>query len=123
MAEYGIIFTPLFDRVSVSADSTFLAGMFRHFVRQRDYDHALLLLTRMKELGIESGSMAAEQEMLAGQMARRDVQKATGDKPWELLSTYTGKDKWYRPFGKTYKMSWLKATDWKMGNWPLIWKK
>ncbi len=122
LEKFGILFTPLFDRVSVSSDSTFLAGMFRHYVRQRDYDHAFQLLGRMKGLGIESRSLAAEQQMLAGYMAGRDVQNPAGRKPWEILSSYTGKDKWYRPFNKSYKVMWLKTTDWKMSNWPLIWK-
>jgi tetratricopeptide (TPR) repeat protein len=119
---FGIVFTPLFERISVSTDSAFLACMFRHYIRQRNYDLAFQLLYRMKGLGIESRSLTAEQDMLAVYMAGRDVQNPAGQKPWELLSSYTGKDKWYRPFNKSYKMSWLKSTDWKMSNWPLIWK-
>jgi pentatricopeptide repeat protein len=123
LTEFGIVFIPLFERVTASSDSAFLICMFRHYLRQRDYDHAFSILSSMKELGIDSRSMSEEQKEVAGYLARRDLQKTDGKEPWELLASYSGKDKWYRPFNHGYKQAWLKASKWKMSYWPLIWKK
>jgi hypothetical protein len=97
--------------------------MFHHYLRQRDYDHALNILSGFKELGADSRSLSAEQEEVAGYLARRDITKASGMEPWDILATYSTKDKWYRQFNCGYRKAWLKASKWKMSYWPLIWKK
>jgi hypothetical protein len=123
LIEFGIAFTPLFDRVSAASDSSFLSCMFHHYIHQRDYDHALDLLKVMKELGLAARPLAPEQKELAGYLARRDLAKASGIEPWNLLAGYSTKDKWYRQFNCGYRKSWLKASKWKMSYWPLIWEK
>jgi hypothetical protein len=77
----------------------------------------------MKELGVDFRSLAEEQKEIAVCLARRDVQKASGLDPWELLASYSENDRWYRTFNQSYKKAWLKSTKWKMSYWPLIWKK
>jgi hypothetical protein len=123
LMDYGIAFTPLFDRVVIASDSMFLAGIFRHYIQQRNYGHALDMLRRMKETGILSNSLSSEQKMIAGYLARRDVSEASAEKPWVIMDSYTVDGKWFRPFRKAYKREWLKASNWKIADWPLIWKK
>jgi pentatricopeptide repeat protein len=123
LTDFGIVFIPLFDRVYATQDPVFLTCMFHHYIHQRDYDHAFDLLARMKELGVDFRSLAEEQKEIAVCLARRDVQKASGLDPWELLASYSENDRWYRTFNQSYKKAWLKSTKWKMSYWPLIWKK
>jgi hypothetical protein len=123
LKDYGFGFASLFDRVVIASDSVFLAGIFRHYIRQRDYGHALDILKRMKETGIMSRSLSSEQRMIAGYLARLDLSKASTEKPWVILDSYDVDGKWFRPFRKAYKSEWLKASKWKIADWPLIWKK
>jgi hypothetical protein len=81
------------------------------------------LLARLKVHGNPSKLVSTVQEQVGASLARRDFQKANGEKPWDLRSSYAGKDKWYKPFNRAYRQAWLKAGNWKLADWPLFWRK
>jgi hypothetical protein len=122
LQDQGIIFVPLFDRVMQVEDSVFLSGMLDHYLLLWDFDHALRLMERMRELGHPSESLSDEQRTLAESLAKRDATDPSLAKPWEKLETYTIRDKWYRTFRWSYKFAWLEAMHWKIKFWPFILK-
>jgi hypothetical protein len=123
LLEQGVVFMPLFDRLMQMQDPVFLEGMLHHYIMLKDFDHAFRLLERLHKLGLPSGPLADEQKSLAEFMARRDAVNSNVSEPWEILASYTVRDKWYRPFNWKYKFTWLKETGWKLKYWPFIWKK
>lgn len=123
LLEQGVVFTPLFDRVLQAKDSAFLTGMLKHYIRQKDFEHAFRLLERLHETGLPSRLLSDEQKTIAEYMARRDAKNSAVSDPWKTLDSYTGRDKWYRSFSWKYKLAWLKETGWKLKYWPFIWKK
>jgi hypothetical protein len=120
--DFGIDFTPLYDRAKMSGDSTFLAGMFRYYFRLNEYEHSVVFLDRMSKTGIPAGSLRFEQQMVAEYLAVRDVKNPEIIKPWDQMRSYTDHSHWFRAFNWKYKMTWLKSTKWKPRYWPLIWK-
>jgi len=123
LLKQGVVFIPLIDRVVRQKNSAFLAGMTDHFLYLKDYDHALLLLQRMHDLEIDPELVSRQQESLGEALARRDVLKIANEKPWVTLESYTGSNRWYHDFSRSYKKSCLKANRWKLKFWPVIWKK
>jgi pentatricopeptide repeat protein len=120
--DFGITFKPLYDRAKLSADSTFLAGMFRYYFRLNEFEHSVVFLDRMRETGISAKSLKFEQEMVAGYLAARDAKNPEINKPWDQMRSYTGHNHWFRAFNRAYKKTWLKTTGWKPRYWPLILK-
>jgi hypothetical protein len=77
----------------------------------------------LRELGFPARPLENQQKSIAGALARRDASNPDPVEPWITLESYTGKNKWYHVFKHSYKVTWLKTTDWKITYWPLIWKK
>jgi hypothetical protein len=119
----GVMFTPLFDRIILQEDSAFLTGMLHHYIFLDDYTHALKILHRMNELGFDHIPLKETQKRLAKELARRDQAKAGAEEPWEILNTYTEKEKFFKAFRSSYKKEWLKASNWNIKYWPFILKK
>lgn len=123
LLEQNLIFLPLIDRVLQENDPGFLKEMIKYYMGQRDYDRALLVLKRINELGMDSSPVAKEQQNLAFALARRDYARSPEEKPWEIMNSYTGGNKWFRKFAWKYKMTWLKEAGWKLKYWPILLKK
>jgi hypothetical protein len=123
LLQYGLEFTPLFDRVLNSNDSAFQRCMLSYYIRIKDFNHAFALLPGLKSLHVLSSAIADEQKVIAVNFAGRDAQNPDIVKPWETLRSYAGNDRWYRPFRWSYKLSWWKSTHWKIKYWPFLWKK
>jgi hypothetical protein len=123
LLEQGVVFIPLYDRVIRSKDSLFLTGMLNHYIKLKEFDHSWNILERMRELEFSADPLTDLQKSVAAAFARRDALELESVEPWIKLGSYTGRDKWYRAFRKSYKRTWLQATKWKMQYWPLIWKK
>jgi hypothetical protein len=123
LLQQGVVFVPLFDRVVMMKDTSFLTCMLNHYLMLKDHDHSLLLLKRLQELGTPAGQLKLEQKSLGASLARRDAMNEAIAEPWETMGSYTEHGEWYRSFKWSYKFSWLKAKDWKLKYWPLIWKK
>jgi hypothetical protein len=123
LLEQGVVFIPLFDRVIRSKDELFLTGMLDHYIQLKDFDNALKIMKRLHELGYSADKLADKQKSVAESLARRDAMNSDSVVPWKKLNSYTGQDKWYRAFRWSYKLTWLKSTNWKLEYWPFIWKK
>ena len=123
LLEQGVVFIPLNERVIKVKDPNFLTCMLDHYIALRDFENALGLLDRLHEIGYSASSLAGQQKSLAASLATRDAMIAGIEYPWNILDSYTCHDKWYREFNRSYKITWLKATNWKMKYWPFIWKK
>jgi hypothetical protein len=123
LLEEGVVFIPLSERVLQQKDVGFLTGMMDHYLYLKDLDQALKILKRLCELQVDPSLLKQRQEKLAKAMAVRDFTENHPEKPWEILESYTGKDKWYHAFNWSYKLEWLKTSGWKLKFWPFIWRK
>jgi len=121
--QYGLTIVPLYDNIIASADSAFLSGMFRYYINQRNYDAALKIIVRMLETGVDKHTLADRQREVAGYLARRDADITDHDKPWVSMHSYTGGEQTFSYFHKAYRKTWLRAVNWKISDWPLLWKK
>ncbi|MFA4862449.1 MAG: hypothetical protein WC605_01635 [Bacteroidales bacterium] len=123
LLEQGVVFIPLFDRVIRAKDPFFLTGMLDHFITLKDFEIALRILERLREIGYSASLLADQQRSVAESLARRDAMNSGIVEPWKKLDSYTGQHKWYRVFRWSYKLTWLEATNWKLNYWPFIWEK
>jgi hypothetical protein len=123
LLEQGVVFIPLYERVIKSEDSLFLTDMLGHYLKLKEYDNALHILDRLRELGYQADPLADQQKSVAEALARRDAVNPDPVEPWIRLESYTGHNKWYQDFRHSYKIAWLRATNWKLKYWPFIWKK
>jgi hypothetical protein len=123
LLEKGIVFTPLYDRIIISRNREFLTGMLDHYIQSENYEHALRVLHRLKELELEEERVASRQKTIAEALANSDAKTSPDRKPAEILRERTGEDKWFHTFRRTYKMTWLRASKWKIKYWPFLWKK
>jgi pentatricopeptide repeat protein len=123
LIEQGMVFIPLNERIIKAKDPYFLTCMLDYYLTLKDFENALKLLERLRETGYSASSLAVRQKSLGASLARRDATITGIENPWDILDSYTGSDKWYREFKRSYKINWLKSTNWKMKYWPFIWKK
>lgn len=119
----GVKFNPLIDRVLAQTDSLFLSGMLSHFIYLTDYEHAFLILKKIRTSGYRSDEFKDQQKYLAGKLANLDLKEHPDQDPWTLLGERTEGDRWYRTFSWNYKLSCLKINKWNINSWPVIWRK
>jgi tetratricopeptide (TPR) repeat protein len=123
LLEQGVVFIPLYDRVVKSKDALFLTAMLGHYTELKEFDNALSILDRLRSLGYSPDLLAEQQKTVGEALARRDAKNPDSVEPWIKLESYTGREPWYREFGQSYKITWMKTTKWSSKYWPFIWKK
>jgi hypothetical protein len=112
LAESGVAFIPLHQRVMEQTDQGFLNAMLDYYIQQKEKEHALDVLDCMWNKAHYAPSGRRQKE-LAVWLALEDLSRKDAD-PIECLNSYVPVDKSFRTFRNQYKYSWLKGSGWRV---------
>ncbi len=104
--KFGISHKNLFEFVVSSSDQGLLLYGVSYYSREDQPGKALVLLYRLKELGVERDRTAGMQEyagMLAAQYYAAVYPDSTAR---ELLSEFTENDRWLRDYNRAFMKHW-----------------
>ncbi len=107
LKQYGAKFLSLHDFVISQQDTGLTRYMFRLYMENQEPEKALDMMKLLADMGSNTPADERFQKQLAIRLALRDQRQDQGKRPEELLNEYSSKNKYYRNFRKSYKMTWI----------------